>query len=123
MIFLKINRFKIGPILMNLQNRMIKIIAERLGGRYNFINYLEKCKRQSAPSDKYCFDNLLYYMNAMYEFEVDFEGDTLKYFDKTRDHIVVFQKYYARNGCVGLGLIIELLCYNLEYVSNLRRLA
>ena len=73
---------------MYLQKRMLKIIEEKLGGQCIFIGYLEKCQRQALPSDKSCFDFLLYYMNAMYEFEVDFEGDTLKYLDhhkKTKD--------------------------------------
>ena len=93
---------------MYLQKRMLKIIEEKLGGQCIFIGYLEKCQRQALPSDKSCFDFLLYYMNAMYEFDVDFEGDTLKYLDKTIECIAVYQKYYDRNGCIGLGLIIEL---------------
>ncbi|WP_372937987.1 hypothetical protein [Seonamhaeicola sp.] len=107
---------------MTLQKLMIKKI-DQYSGRELLVKKLEYYSKLANDQDQLMYDLLIVNINQLYDSVVDIERTTLKHYELSVLAVNTLKKSSVKYKCLTLGFLAELIEFNINYVTGVRKLA
>lgn len=108
---------------MPLQN-LTKQTIDNAFGLDSLIKGLDKSLKMVNASHKQCFyiNNLIIYLRILYTIKVDLVQDILDHKESALITLDILNDLYGQTKCVHVKLISDVVSYNINYVSGIRKI-
>lgn len=107
---------------MRLREINLQFVLEKYQSYDFFLNELDKLSAVLSGNQKHRIDNIIIYFNNLFELEIDLHKDVLLMKHLVIDNLREFKKILLVYNSTVVIFLIDLMTYNLDYVSNIQRL-